>query len=159
MAEYFVDIQGYRAGYKTYIIKELAIISYDGAFLLHSFLKAPFEFDSLPEHYKKQARWNLLHFHRIPWEFGSVNIQNLRRQLGMLPPGSTMYVKGEEKSNIIRQTFNKFNHFNIVELPKNPSLKKMQSHNQECFFHKDIDHCALNNVFKIKNTFINYWSK
>ncbi|KAF2887689.1 hypothetical protein ILUMI_18485 [Ignelater luminosus] len=76
----FIDLQGFRGDNKIFIPKEIAIISENGYKIAHLLLKPPYPVQS----------------------FGQLNFDDFERELSLFVKDfNTIYVKGEEKKNVL----------------------------------------------------------
>lgn len=145
--ELFVDFQGFKDANNTFVIKEFAISTIDGAVVQHWIVRSPCPFSMLDTKTKTQCNWVTNHYHGIKWQDGDITIQHLHRQVQPMMQDSVVYVKGQEKSEYIREFFRPSL---VVDLEHYPSLKKLFTPPVCCFFHNKTNKiCALNNVSKL----------
>lgn len=142
-----VDIQGFKIENNKFIAKELA--AYDGSHISHYIFKQPFHINLLPPDLKRQATWLMNNHHCIPWNEGFTPLHNFSSIIKSLTQKcSCVYVKGEEKANIMRKYCSK----PVIEIDEHPTLQPGET---QCFFHtKEICYCALTNVFYLYNNFL-----
>lgn len=145
--ELFADFQGFKDGKNEFVVKEFALASTDGTVLQHWCVKSPCPYAVLDIKTKRQCVWATKYYHGIRWQDGDVTIQTLHRQLFTILNNTTVYVKGLEKVNYIK---NRFTSCLVIDLDSYPSLKTLNTSNVYCFYHRDSKKvCALNNVLKL----------
>lgn len=152
MSQFILDLQGFKDNKNRFIVKEIAIITIEGDFIQHCFVKSPFGFHKLSPFYKRQVIFNSKYYHGIPWSEGRVNFSKIIKQLRKLFCGnSTVFVKGQEKAMFIQEQFPDTQIVNLEENPSFPSLKQMTpNYNKHCFFHENTGYmCAYSNVYKM----------
>ncbi len=95
-----VEFQAFSDNNNRYIVKELAIVS-DG-FVAQIIFDSPYDISCLNQKMQRSARWLSRHYHKIRWTEGSVPYnENLIRI--MCQPFTTIYTKGAEKAQFLRQ--------------------------------------------------------
>lgn len=141
-----MDIQGFKIENNKFITKELA--AYDGFHISHHVFKQPFEISLLPPDLHKQAIWLMKNHHCIQWNQGFTPLHKFSDIVKSLTAKcECVYVKGEEKMNIIR----KYSSKPVIELDEYPALLPDKP---QCFFHsKKHCVCALSNAFYLYNRF------
>lgn len=144
--EFIVDVQGFCAQ-KKFIVKEIAILSRDGAQVYHNIIKPPFPWCELHAKYKSQAIWLYHNHHGLTWSDGYTNYSEFILKLpDILQKATKIFVKGDLKEEFLLTL-----HLtaNIVNVDNQTSLKDCISI-KRCLFHTEPFLCALNNVYNIK---------
>lgn len=135
-----VDIQWYRGCNGTLIPKELATC--DNKFRMSHFVFKPFtSFASLNVQEQRTARYVYNHHHHLKWDDGFTLLSEFDDIIKRLCcECDVVYVKGQEKVDIIRTIVNK----RVVNLTE---AEKIKSGKPSCAFHFSSDCvCALSNV-------------
>lgn len=104
MADYVVDLQGFKKPIDEFVLKEFALVPvYDGRVQPLAFvLEPPFEWDSLPAPYKCTNSWLIRNYHGLPWESGDVPYEAGSMMIReFLKDARSIYVKGSEKKEWI----------------------------------------------------------
>jgi len=164
----FVDLQGFIIN-KRFIVKEAAVLK-NGSVLCHYIFKSPVPWHELTRSEKSQASWVIRNHHGLRWEDGVVPYDMAQRLITSSIKGATengvypiVYVKGLEKRewlldivdyaarlDLIIETLD-MDYGNVVALKKLDAANTMLCRNH-------VKNCALQNVFKIFNWWLNYQS-
>lgn len=72
----FVDLRGFRSGYGRFICKEFCLID-NSTHIYHQFVKSQFPVNKLKYFYQLKVQWEEKYGHRIPYEYGNINIIEL----------------------------------------------------------------------------------
>lgn len=142
-----VDVQGFKISEKTLSPKELA--AYDGNTLSHYIFRAPFPFETLPQHFQKQANWLVNNHHCINWDEGFTPVFLFPKIVErLLRDADVVYVKGNEKAKFLRNYTSK----HIIEIEEQPALSAAKP---SCMYHlKSVCHCALSNVYHLYEHYV-----
>lgn len=154
----FIDIQGFRTKGNRFICKEFCLI--DGEFIFHTFVKSPYNFNKMPDYYRRQARWLMNRFHGIKYEHGDTNIVELKQKMFAKIHNKTILVKGIEKIAWLQYIFRdcgKITIQNIENLNFNLNLTENDIFDV-CEYHERIfgwanGPCALTNARMIQYLF------
>lgn len=140
-----VDVQGFCIPH--FIIKEVAVLSRDGAKQSHYIVKPPVEWKTLDAKCKNNVRWLFHNHHGVAWNDGYVEYEEMMQHLKqLLQTAFRVYVKGDMKKNFIEEIFDG----EIINLNHEPSVKNFGL-KKTCFAHAPHHSvCALNNVYIIK---------
>lgn len=146
-----VDVQGFKDNQNKFIVKEIAILTSENKFQ-HFIFQPPFAFKDLTNEAKKQVKWVKNNLHGFDWYDGYIPYHHLYTIVPTLLHGKTIFVKGQEKIEWIKE-FVTENIYIVdvedeLECPK-LSWLKFVNQNISCISHKGL--CALQNVFNIKN--------
>jgi hypothetical protein len=147
MTDLVLDFQGFKDNDNGFVIKELAVASFDGSLLQHWFVQSPFPYKWLNEVKRKECDWITDRYHGISWKDGDVTLRQLCHRLAPILKGANVFVKGVEKKRFVEE---RFSAKSVTDLDYYPSLKSMQS-TTRCAFHAKTwgTMCALDNVFKV----------
>lgn len=147
-----IDLQGFYIG-KQFIVKELA--AYDGHTKTHFVFKPPFDKSFLSNKDRRQVQWLENNYHRLDWNCGFVDLDNLNNILKKMESNSdVIYVKGKQKCKFLKQYID-----NVLEFPhdKEFSLRDYRVR-PKCSFHNGLyGHCSLSNVKLIFNYVEKYY--
>lgn len=147
---FIIDIQGFRGPKDQLIVKEIAILR-DGNHH-HFIITPPFDFKHLPTSLKRQAKWLYQNHHGLCWNGGFTKYQKVQEFLRDKLINCTVYVKGNEKSQWIKELLNDNVEVINIENANCPSLKELKimfPNEKRCLSHNKC--CALQNVFLIEN--------
>ena len=159
MSKYIIDFQGFHCENDSYIIKELTIIDLDRDYVLHHLVLPPFDVSLLNEKEQKQVYWLQKYYHKINWNDGQLEYNQLFATLrNAVKDASVIYVKGSERASFLRKVTSKF----VIDLDKLdcprachlplPKISKMmeccyKTHSFDC---QDSGICSLERALKYK---------
>lgn len=166
----FVDLQGFVVGRRRkFVVKEAAILR-NGSVLAHYVFGSPEPWHRLGDEDKCRASWVTTHHHRLRWNDGNVPYNlakclitnavmgDATRQRGDFSP--IVYVKGHEKQSWLRDLlWNDARDHIIADIDVHyediESLNKLDIIGTfRCTRH--TQNCALQNVFKLFNWWVNH---
>ncbi len=145
-----VHFQAFSDNDNRFIVKELAIVGDN--FLTQIVFDAPYDFFKLNPKMQRSARWLSRHYHKIKWTEGSGVPYNEDLIRILCKPFSTIYTKGVEKANFLRQF-----HPDVREVKKHCQCVKhdlyigVKSKTVKCFLkcHSTTDAmCAVQAAYK-----------
>lgn len=125
------------------VIKELAFCS--GTFHAGFIIKPPKPIVQCTKVEKCTNNWLTTHFHRIPWDAGTIEYSYLPIIVKLIRrPDAIFYTKGSEKRNILSELFNKT--FIDLETMGCPKVEELPTDRDVCDsywgHHRDSLHCA-----------------
>lgn len=155
MTDIVLDFQGFKDNDNGFVIKELAIASFDGSLLQHWFVQSPFPYKWLNDTRRKECNWSTKHFHGITWSEGDLTLRQLSHRLAPILKDANVYVKGWEKKKFVEE---RFPAKSVTDLTYYPPLKCLEP-STRCVLHAKITGsvCALDNVFKIVHYYNKLW--
>lgn len=144
-----VDIQGFKIGSNTFILKEVAILSKGKVQVF--LIRPPFHYYDLTSKEKQQVNW-IQRNRKIYWDEGYIPYKYYKIILNVLLKDKSIYVKGSEKVLWMKNIIDSANVFNIEDKGC-PSLltlsEKYESVNvYTCMYHQSV--CALKNVIYLE---------
>lgn len=153
----FVDVQGFKDFRNKFILKELAIATFD---CTHVFLiKPPFPYKLLRLEEKKQVNW-IQRNRGIYWNEGYINYADISKLIIPFLENKCILVKGLEKIEWIKEFCENCKIVDLGEkgcpnffsLYKSLMCESKDSIDITCCFHKQI--CALKNVISLRKWYI-----
>lgn len=153
---FIVDFQGFGVFNKDFILKELAILN--NGYHHHFIVTPPCNLSVLPLSLKKQAYWLYNNYHSLSWNGGSINFTEVKTSLRNNIRNGTVYVKGVEKAQWLREILNNENvEVKNVEdffsCPNLKELKRIYPDQIKCQSHAKC--CALQNVYLLSKFLMN----
>lgn len=154
-----LDIQGFYGRDNEFLPKEIAYMN-PYTEKSHVFLlKLPYKIDELNAKQKKSAYYCSSSHHGLSWSSGITNLSDIFKILEKLISFEKIYVKGQQKCDWIKQTFeqNKYK-YELVNLEDSnehkisclQNLRRSKGHlYPECIFHSNVFTCAFQNVHLI----------
>lgn len=99
----FLDVQGFKRDFNSFVVKEFCLISDD--FEFHEIVKSPCTFNELNHYYKRQADWVTRKYHGLKFEAGTITLDELVERTLEYVIGKTILVKGIEKVEWVHQIY------------------------------------------------------
>ncbi|XP_043484246.1 uncharacterized protein LOC122512469 [Leptopilina heterotoma] len=159
--EFIVDVQGFKKPCNEFIFKELAIVPLESDAQPRVYLfEPPCAWNSLPGRYKSKNLWLTNNYHLIPWMAGDVCYDEVRTILqDALRGAKTIYVKGCEKKQWLEKYLMIVHNLEKIDCPAFKNIKT-ELLPLICTHHiAQTENCAVNNVFKLRNWFLNVTSE
>lgn len=148
----FVDVQGFLYDKHTFCVKEICILTKNIRF--HEFVKPPFAFSELSNHYKKQVEWLEENYHGLNWNVGYITLQELKNTIRPIVNGKILFLKGCEKVKWVKDILNDQNIIciNMEDINCDLKLSKPPIQRISCSKHKHVleQHCARSNAVMLK---------
>jgi hypothetical protein len=137
-----IDFEGYKIN-KKFIIKEFCLINLVSSEISNFFVKSPIL------EYNNQSIWVYKNIHHIGLNYGNTSIKEI---LNLINKHKIIFVKGHEKSIILKSIFKELNFINI-ELLGCPKYKELTSINCSYESHNSLNfkHCALKKALFFRN--------
>lgn len=148
MNSFVVDFQGFGVFNKDFILKEKALLLNGHHF--HFIVTPPCNLSQLPTALKRQAHWLYNNYHGLSYNGGWTNFTSIKLFLQNKIHNGTIYVKGIEKAQWLRELLNNENVEvkNVEDFFNCPNLRELKRSypNQiKCQNHSNC--CALQNVY------------
>lgn len=99
----FVDVQGFRAYKKRFIVKEFYLSDDDGIY--HNIVKSPYSFNRLNDYYQRHANWVTRFCHGLQFDCGDITVDELIKTIYPRIKDKCILVKGVEKINWLKYIF------------------------------------------------------
>lgn len=134
----YVDIQGFRKP-KGLICKEFCLVD-DNDFKFHAFVKPTVDFKKLSGFKKHQATYLMKHYHKIPYDFGTMDPFDLCDQMYPKLLNKIVLVEGSEKVRWLKYMFRKHGEIECIDINTlnfDTSLKKADPYDI-CDFHNSV---------------------
>lgn len=154
----FIDLQGFCYDHEdNFAVKEICILTKN--IKLHEFVKPPFPFNELNNHFKKQVKWLEDNHHGLNWNMGYITFQELRNTISPILKGKILLVKGENKvkwmNDILDLDDQKIICINVENINCCLQLNKQPNSDQfACSKHKYVNsRCARSNAGLLKKWF------
>lgn len=150
-----VDVQGFKTDDNQFILKEIALVCNDQIEVFS--VKPPYPFRNLSSTERKQVNW-IQRNRNMYWNDGMIPYNSYVNFIDNFLKNKTIYCKGLEKVNWIRNILQRDNVINLEDMgcPKLLSLyEEYRSSNDtyHCIYHPTI--CALKNVTCLRKWCIN----
>lgn len=148
-----IDVQGFKAINNSFIVKEIAVSFNQKPSACRAFsIKSPYQYSLLSYEEEQSARWLTRIHHGITWDYGEYELKDVIKYLEHHLQKTTIYVKGKEKANWVRDLFN--SELRIIEILNHEcdlSIKEVIRIYREneiyCKHHEKLNHvCALRNA-------------
>lgn len=147
---FIIDVQGFQGQNNSFIAKEIAVLH--NGHHHHFIVKPPFNSNQLSSSQWIQAQWLYHNHHGLNWNGGFVEFREVRKYLREQIQNTTVYVKGIEKTQWIKELLEVQNVevLNIEEVgcPSLRELKRLYPNEIKCLYHSKC--CALQNVYLLK---------
>ena len=154
----FVDLQGFIVN-KRFVVKEAAVLR-NGTVLAHYIFASPIPWRLLTKPEKSCALWLIANHHGLQWEDGIIPYSMAKRLITMAvtegDDQALVYVKGCEKREWLADMLDNDAMDDVIietldaDYDDIESLNKLDTNNTvRCGKH--VKNCALQNVFKIFN--------
>ena len=143
-----IDLEGFRYKRSTFIVKEIAITTFEYSDSL--IFLPPVPFNSLPKAEQKAYNWLTQYLHGIHWESGDflyLNLNQIIQNFVLRNPNTVFYAKGKEKAELLAKYLDR-QAVNLDELGcpriENLHLKKYPSCNRHLQpNYNSRNHCSL----------------
>lgn len=164
MAEFIVDVQGFKKPDNKFVFKELVIISLgEDTQPTVYFFEPPYSYNILPVKYRCENGWLKRNFHGLHWDDGEIPYGDLEDvfQKSIAHAGK-IFVKGVEKKSWIQEIIS--NPVTNLEDIGCPSLSKLYNLTKfkPCSYHDqfvcDKPVCAVKNVIVLKKWLLDYYN-
>ncbi|BAF45487.1 GfV-B16-ORF1 [Ichnoviriform fumiferanae] len=124
-----VDVLGFKQSGEKFILKEFAMIIFDGETMKHweFVVKPPYPFDNLLKEHQIMNLWMTRNVHGISWDSGTITHEESKPYIRkILKKARTIYVRGSEKKKWLQSVLGFSVH--IVDLKKHecPSTMKLK---------------------------------
>lgn len=158
----FIDVQGFKIDYNTFVVKEFCLISDD--FEFHDIVKSPCTFNELNYYYKRQADWLTRTHHGLKFDVGTTALDEMLHRTLEHVVGKTLLVKGVEKVEWVHKIYSKHCKIRCVNIEYHDSFVTTLRNKAEIWsicahhgqFHRYFNcHCALSNARSLRNFILN----
>ncbi|EFN75574.1 hypothetical protein EAI_17598 [Harpegnathos saltator] len=157
-----IEVQCFRDSNDTYMLKEVAIVSINEAFVGHWILAPEYLFAELNEKSRRINNWLSLNYHGIEWYDGETNPKYFYSRLHETTSHIRGFMtKGKEKASYLQNLLAR-NVYNLENISPTASDLSPSERIESCSFHCSFHtfrkhrhyHCALRDAYKLKHWFI-----
>lgn len=153
----FVDLQGYKISYSRFMCKEFCLIN--GQEKFHAIVKSWYPYNKIMSLYKRQIEWLSKNFHKLDYNCGDLDINELTKLVYPKLLGKVVIVKGADKIKWMKYIFRKYGDIscrNIEDLSYEMSDQWNGNNYALCEYHNALYgwskcHCAMSNALKIQD--------
>ncbi|EFN86443.1 hypothetical protein EAI_02944 [Harpegnathos saltator] len=147
-----IEVQCFRDSNDVYVLKEVAIVGINEAFVGHWILAPEYSFAELNEKSRRINNWLSLNYHGIEWEVQSeIFYPRLREITSHIRDFMT---RGKEKASYLQNLLAR-NVYNLENISPTSSDLSSNERVEDCSFHAFRKHrryhCALRNAYKLKH--------
>lgn len=153
MEHVVIDFQGLLSTGRTFVIKEIAVVSIFNDYVGHWLVKSPNSMISMCKGILQENHRLTREVHGIEWTDGASSEEEIADILHLMSHSlRTIYVKGQEKADYLER----FMSSKIINLETLPSLEadELPVENKYCLMHgirhKKQKICALNRAHQLK---------
>lgn len=132
----FVDLQGFKMMQNRFMCKEFCLI--DGEKVFHTFVRSPFSIKELSFKYRHQAKWLTRFHHKIPWDYGIINLAQLKRTVYPMLQNKLILVNGIESALWLKYIFRDHGPLNVQSIAYLKSKFSYLKTDEVCRFHSAI---------------------
>ncbi|XP_025160455.1 uncharacterized protein LOC105180994 [Harpegnathos saltator] len=153
-----IEVQCFRDSNDTYVIKEVAIVGINEAFVGHWILAPEYSFVELNEKSRRINNWLSLNYHGIEWYDGETNPKYFYPRLREITSHVRNFMtNGKEKASYLQNLLAR-NVYNLENISPTSNDLSPSERIKGCSFHTFRKHrryhCALRDVYKLKHWFI-----
>lgn len=154
---YFIDVQGFKGAYNSFIVKEIAILN-DRNECQHFIVHPPYNISNLPPDLHRKAYNTCQNHHGLDWTIGFSPLDAIIDHFSGVLNSHTIYVKGAEKVKWIKDLFRLGENANVQNLdekgcPRIENMRRTYPDISRCIVHQGT--CALQNVYLCKKFYSN----